>query len=49
MDDTQKTKEQLIEELAKARVQKEALWESAERYRSIVENIDIGFNLIDRG
>jgi PAS domain S-box-containing protein len=34
MDDTQKTKEQLIEELAEARTREEALRESEERYRA---------------
>jgi PAS domain S-box-containing protein len=43
----QKTKEQLIEELAEARTREEALRESEERYRSIVESIDIGLNLMD--
>jgi PAS domain S-box-containing protein len=47
MDDTQKTKEQLIAELAEARAQKEALRESEERYRAVVESIDVGLNLMD--
>jgi PAS domain S-box-containing protein len=47
MNDTRKTKKQLIEELAEARTREEALRESEERYRSIVESIDIGINLMD--
>ena len=47
MNDTEKTKKQLIEELAEVRTREEALRESEERYRSIVESIDIGLNLID--
>jgi PAS domain S-box-containing protein len=43
-----KTKEQAVEELAVARTREEVLRESEERYRSVVESIDIGLNLIDR-
>jgi PAS domain S-box-containing protein len=47
MSDAEKTKEQLIEELAAARAREEALRESEELYRSVVDSIDDGFNLID--
>jgi PAS domain S-box-containing protein len=47
MNDAKKTKKQLIEELAAARAREEALRESEDLYRSVVESIDTGFNLID--
>jgi PAS domain S-box-containing protein len=47
MNDAKKTKTQLIEELAAARAREEELRESEELYRSVVESIDTGFNLID--
>jgi PAS domain S-box-containing protein len=47
MSDTKKTQEQLVEELAAACARAEVLRESEERYRSMVESIDIGLNLID--
>jgi len=47
MNDAKKTKKQLIEELAAARAREETLRESEELYRTIVESIDLGLNLID--
>jgi PAS domain S-box-containing protein len=47
MSDAKKTEGQLVEELTTARAREKALRESEERYRSIVESIDIRLNLID--